>query len=759
MAKTFVFSVDSSLLGELGERLVTFVHIALTELVKNAYDADARSALVAISYDDSGLPVVEVSDTGSGMTLQEVRSYWMKIGTVNKRREPHSPIFGRPRTGEKGIGRFCCRRLGTRLELKTCALLPESERTKEERYETTDVTFNWLKFEGGTDVSEVKCPGDSRRHATGKTGPTLRITGAPADEWRQRGFDFVRRQLAVLATNRGARRPGYRDDPGFAIKFSAPGFEGGIGDLREQVIDATWGTLTAKVGADGIAHCELSAKGIGRREITSRRTFPHLKGTDLKLGIMPFRKEDFRDPKVLSLDAAAQIAENWGGVQVRFHAFRVYPYGDPGDDWLGIDRDRARRVGRPDADRDGDQLFHFAAQLGRVDPSRVMLGLLSGSNYVGTINVGANARGLEPKADRMGFVASAALNELREFARFAIDWATIWRDFYIETARAGGKEKARQELVNTLGRDVPPDQLANAAVGYLRKQIDHLVTYLPDENERTETRRILHQTTKALQTSVADDQEKLRRLRLIASASTLTLLFAHEIKSLLGTLDVSAHTIRRVSSRAPAKEQERLIGLADEIEDAKARFKDLIELTALVGAMGKQVEAPELNLREHINRAVKCFALIAKDYSLSISAKDVPPDILVGPLLPGELYAVLLNVLSNAIKSVIAAGSPRRIAFRAVRNGRRVEVDIQDTGVGLAEEQFEAVFATFISDPEGLLYDGLEEHLNPQDRLMFGEGTGLGLSIVRDILRSRGGDVVFRQPDEGWKASVRMTFP
>jgi len=41
MSETFLFTVDSALLGELGERLVTSVHIALTELVKNAYDADA----------------------------------------------------------------------------------------------------------------------------------------------------------------------------------------------------------------------------------------------------------------------------------------------------------------------------------------------------------------------------------------------------------------------------------------------------------------------------------------------------------------------------------------------------------------------------------------------------------------------------------------------------------------------------------------------------------------------------------------------
>lgn len=48
-AETFHFAVDSSLLGELGEKLVSTVHVALAELVKNAYDADAREVQVSIS--------------------------------------------------------------------------------------------------------------------------------------------------------------------------------------------------------------------------------------------------------------------------------------------------------------------------------------------------------------------------------------------------------------------------------------------------------------------------------------------------------------------------------------------------------------------------------------------------------------------------------------------------------------------------------------------------------------------------------------
>jgi len=64
------FTVDSALLSELGEKLVETAHIALVELVKNAYDADATEVTVKIiPREDSG-PEIQVIDNGQGMTLK-----------------------------------------------------------------------------------------------------------------------------------------------------------------------------------------------------------------------------------------------------------------------------------------------------------------------------------------------------------------------------------------------------------------------------------------------------------------------------------------------------------------------------------------------------------------------------------------------------------------------------------------------------------------------------------------------------------------
>ena len=211
--------------------------------------------------------------------------------------------------------------------------------------------------------------------------------GAKEDEWSQRGFDFIRRQLAILVDNSPRRRAGFREDSGFNIELQSPDFRGGEGDLREQLIEASWGTLTARLDKSGKAFCRLESKDSAPQGISSSRTFNAIKGAFLCIGILPDRKIHFRDPAVMSQHVAAAVTENWGGVKVRFNGFRIYPYGDKNDDWLEIERDRARRLGKPDVSRDGGKLFDFAKSISQVDPGRVMLSLLSSNSYIGTVDV------------------------------------------------------------------------------------------------------------------------------------------------------------------------------------------------------------------------------------------------------------------------------------------------------------------------------------------------------------------------------------
>jgi signal transduction histidine kinase len=755
----FIFSVDSALLEELGEKLVSSVHVALTELVKNSYDADASLVTLSIFPENTSTRIV-VDDNGIGMTLEEVKAYWMRIGTGNKVEQPISSKYGRRKTGAKGVGRFACRRLGLNLRLVTTAEI-SSQSTRNTRskakYQTTTVTFNWKEFTPGKSVEDVISIGEARISDAGKTGTRLEIWGAEKNEWTKTGLDYLQRQLGILTTNMGANRAGFDEDAGFNVHLNTPMFEGRVVDLRKDIIDAGWGTVVAHIDSKGYAVCTLAAKGIsGQKKIRSKKPrFGEIVGAALTIGVFPNDKAQFRKPEILSKQSAMTIVSDWGGVHVRHNGFRVYPYGDSEDDWLRIEADRARRLGKPS----DDELFAFAETLQGVDASRSLLNMLSQRSYLGHVEVTSDIVGLVPRLDRQGFINGNAFEQLKAFARFAIDWANIYRDFYIRSQIEADAGKALSAVQVILREDVAKDELIPRVASYLRKEIKKIVQYLPEESQK-KTETSLLTTLRAIETNNEANVRQLEHLRLIASASTLTLLFAHEVRTLIGSLGATSKRLKRIASKAAGKDSAELSTLADQIDAAKVRFDDLVEMTGIVGAFGKQKEIQSIHLRSAIERAVRCFSLVLAVYKIDVDVSHIPGNVVVGPMVEGEVYTVIINLMSNSIKSLIASGKPNKaIHFSASVKDSKVLVSVLDNGVGLEQENFEEVFKPFIADPDGTLYDQLEKMANPQDAHIFGTGSGLGLAIARDIVRARKGDLSFQMPPAGWSASIDLRLP
>lgn len=756
----FSFTVDSALLRELGERLVSTVHVALSELVKNSYDADASAVKVRIEPQAEQGPRITIEDNGVGMTPDDVSDFWMRIGTTNKEDAPRSDRYGRPRTGRKGVGRFACRRLGTVLVLETLAHVhrpghkPETAKTR--------ITFDWKVFVPGEEVESVTCRGDIEYVlGWGPTGTRLEITGAPYDEWENRGYKYVRRQLAVIASNSGAKREGFEEDPGFNVELSISDedlAETQPKDLREQVIEASWGTLDAHVTDDGRAHFTLSAKGFSKpRKFDTRPDFKEIVGASLHLGILPSNRfEGVRDPTLLANYVLRDLQEDWGGVQIRFNGFRMYPYGDPGDDWLHIEADRARRVGKSDS----EELLQFASAFDQVNPTRVLLNMLSMRNYLGHVDVSSDIPGLEPRLDRQGFIASKTFGKLREFVRMAIEWATIYREVYLHDKRRRDAEDAYQTVAPLI--QAPHAELDSSSVPavaqYLRKEIDRLTTGLAT-NDRDETRDVLLKSVTAIEAISAESLRQLRHLRLVASASTLTLLFAHEVRASIAGLGAGAAQLRALARKTP-EHRTQLIAIGEQLTATQGQLSGLVDMTGVVGAFRADQKPGDVNLRAAVERAVDCFRLIVDGYSISVDYQDVKRSLLVGPLAEGEVYSVLINVFSNAVKSLIASGrSDKHVRLSASTRGAKVVLVVEDNGIGLDPQYFAEVFSPFISDPGGELYDQLQARANPEDAALFGTGSGLGLAIARDILRARKGDMRFVEPAGDWSACLEVELP
>jgi len=119
------------------------------------------------------------------------------------------------------------------------------------------------------------------------------------------------------------------------------------------------------------------------------------------------------------------------------------------------------------------------------------------------------------------------------------------------------------------------------------------------------------------------------------------------------------------------------------------------------------------------------------------------------PLLrqdPGKLRQILYNLLSNAIKFTPEGG---RVTLSARTEGRFAVIEVEDTGIGIAEEDREKIFEKFrqAGGP------GAEEGVLTREH----QGTGLGLSIVRELTKLLGGDVFLKsQPGQGSTFTIRL---
>lgn len=752
MKKTLQFSVDSALLRELGEKLVETVHLALSELVKNAYDADATE--VQVIFESTGVDIsrIKIIDNGRGMNFEEVQRYWMRIATTNKDRDDVSKVFGRPLTGAKGIGRFSCRRLGRKLTLLTNGTKEGNKVGRQKYIQRTEVEFPWTDFEAGTDVTKIECPGDQSEIENAYTGTTLIIDNI-SDEWSKRGFNWLKRQLAILVANRGTKRKGFKKDDGFEVLLSAPGLEGEVRDIREDLINAGWGTLEAKLNEKKQAVCELTAMGIGYREIVSNETFPDLKDVDLKLGLLVLDREQMRDTGVISKGSLKPILDNWGGVQIKYRGFRVSPYGN--DDWLRIDKDRGLRKLAPN-----NELMGFASSLRGVDPSRSLINALSMRNYIGSVNIGSNSSGFEMKASREGFIDSAEMDQLRKFVRFAIDWANILRDYYLRQEDIKAADDARKRFEEISDRKVEPKKVVDTALNYIESEVKtKAFDFLPKEIKK-EVETSLDTATKAIRTYNESVKVELSHLRLIASTSTLLLIFSHEVKSLLGLFEQSKNSLELIAEKLSGSERDSIFEMSSSFEELNTRLEQLLQMTNLLSSSSKAKQKPgRIALKPKIKKVEKVFELVIHKYEIEIDYEEIPNNIVLQEFLEAELYSILLNVMSNSIKAVIANGGERNIKFSAKKVSGNTEILIQDSGIGLDPQRFDEVFIPFISDPDGDMYKNLEDRLNPEDNMIVGTGSGLGLGIVNEIVKSKGGEIGFQKTKGKWSTQLLIKLP
>lgn len=160
-------SVAARIIYQLGEQLISDEFVALAELIKNGYDADATTIDININTEaitEHGQGRIVIQDNGNGMTKSILTQSFLRISSDFKKTNRYTPFFKRRALGEKGLGRLSIQRLGTHLTLTTT---PRIERLSgfatdddyriQEHFNTSNLEIDWNAFKNETgDLSLVK---------------------------------------------------------------------------------------------------------------------------------------------------------------------------------------------------------------------------------------------------------------------------------------------------------------------------------------------------------------------------------------------------------------------------------------------------------------------------------------------------------------------------------------------------------------------------------------------------------------------------
>jgi signal transduction histidine kinase len=337
------FRPRARLIRLLGEELISDEVMAVVELVKNAFDADASTVVVRLhSVQDQERGVIEVVDDGIGMTLDTVLNAWLEPATSFKRRggRKHRTAAGRYPLGEKGVGRFAADKLGAELELVTRGVDSEDE---------VRLTVSWGAFGEGDYLDEISNGWESRRplqFASSTHGTLLRIDGLRVS-WDPALVERVHEGLARLISP-SARHSDFR------IVLDCPDFPDFSGPVRNRLLETAPYRLRGMVRADGVFVSDdpdLDIPDVDLREHAGEH-FRTRRGRGLRsptcgpfsISLSAWDLDALGTGGVRMTRPLRAALKRANGVSIYRDGFRVAPYGDPGDDWLELNR---RRVNNP----------------------------------------------------------------------------------------------------------------------------------------------------------------------------------------------------------------------------------------------------------------------------------------------------------------------------------------------------------------------------------------------------------------------------
>lgn len=630
----------------IGRDLISNERVALTELIKNAYDADAKKVIISFLEPlHPGNGEIVLNDDGIGMTLDQIQKAWFEPATVAKLRKQRTPS-GRRVTGEKGIGRFAAARLARVMEMSSLA--------KGSR-KLVQVRFDWGAFDDESlYLDQVQCRWqETAAPKERKHGTTLRLTGLN-DEWTDDSFMRLRGDLSRLISPLDARD--------FSIELVLPErFKEYSGLVTPPaILGKPHYKLTGTVDAKGSFEAtyqgpdtEHPVKIPGRVQL-KKGLAPTSGSFSFEFRVWDRETEDL-DPLARELESTVrQLRQDLNaasGISIYRDNFRVLL---ADNDWLRLD---LRRVQNPTL-------------------------RLSNNQIVGAVFISADQnRGLRDQSNREGIVGSPAFDDFKATMLELLSVLEVKRDNYRRREKRGERPGALFEKL-----DIEPLK-------------EFLVERYPNDQELLS---FLDNRTRLFQKGVEEVQQVLVRYRRLATLGQLIDVVLHEGRTPIAAISNEAE----LALRGLSGTSQNLIsvnGIRQRLNVMLQQAEVLSGLFRRLAPFGgrKRGKPIAVAIEEIIANTFELFKQRIQELGVVVT---LPVNKTMVTVDEAEMQQIFVNLLDNSLYWLEkVSASQRKIVVQVSRRADELLILFSDSGSGVPEDIQDRIFDPYFSTrPDGI---------------------------------------------------------
>lgn len=683
----------------LGADLVTSDLVAILELVKNCYDANARNAWIRFRHDAHGRLYIEIEDDGIGMTRQTIGDAWCMIATPYKTKHTHIGKGKRQRrvSGEKGLGRLSAARLGSILTLLTRA----------QGQPCYKISVDWDDLSQQTDLSSCTIELEQVDQSPFKRSGTILRIEKLSSAWNEDTFIELEENLARLLS------PFFAEDDfsimfhveqsskGHELKIEPPAFlsqpkykisgnvdeEGSIRceyvysfdeEPRKSTIDLYWEQVLEA----------LERRVRGRRGFGKAACGPF----SFEIRAWDIGVEDIRDIES-RFDYKGNVRKAIAahkGLSVYRDYVLVLPKSEGAKDWLGLDLRRVSKLTR-----------------------------LSTSQVVGYVSISADTNpALVDTSDRERLVDNDAA---RDFRYLLVSIVSLLEAQRLIDRKSPDTSRKSNSLFDSLSAEGLIDEISERA----------------DEGATaSDVLPVLQDFNKTQEKAIKELEERFVYYSRLATIGTIASMIVHEIRN--RTMAIGPFLEEAYSRFGPFKDKL----LATAYGSASSSVDTLERLADTFLPLASRSHRRRLRQTILEERILECCSILHGELERKKIVVKRPSSTTKIAVDPGELDAIIINLMNNAIYWLSQTDvSSRKIEFQIVRTKHpgRIEVQIHDSGPGIDEEDAERVFWPGVTKKPG--------------------GIGMGLTVAAELVSDYSGKLGLRQPGKLGGATFIFDVP